>query len=71
MYIVSSHNCFVYYEVGTQWDTMDIFLFEISAWLGTFPFILVPVTRSIGGLLHIRESRNMEPCTTPAPLRCQ
>ena len=41
-----SHDCFVYYAVGTQWDTMDIFLFEISVWLGTLPFILVPVTRS-------------------------
>ena len=45
-YIV--HNdCFVYYEVGTQWDTMDMFLFEISIYMvGTLPFILVPVTRS-------------------------
>ena len=35
-----------YYEVGTQLDNYYIFLLEISTWLGTLPFILVPVTRS-------------------------
>ena len=38
-----------YYEVGKQWDIIK----EISTWLGTLPFILVPVSISfVGGLLH-------------------